>query len=471
MKDKKFKWIEIELIYVMGISILFGCLFWVIDGLIEFLYFRDNLHYLIAEGPQTYLESILLKISPHGLFVRFSFLAASIIGGLLVSLFIFKRKKAEKALRESEEQFRTIFNSIIDVYYRADLNGNLTMVSPSGAKALGYDSPDEMLGKNIAKEFYYRPEERKNLQVHLEKYGKMLNFQNVLKKKDGTLITTEANSRYVYDNKGKPIAVEGIFRDITARKNVEEQLRKAHHELEKRVLERTEELSKSYKLLEKEVLERKQAEEQIRASLGEKEVLLREIHHRVKNNFEIISSLLDLSSMPKENQEVQNLCKNAQARIHSMALIHTQLYQADRFDQVDMEKHIQELVDHLSEAYLENAKWITTMIEPSEIYLSLNQAIPCALVLNELIANAFKHAFQEQEKGTIYISINNSSNNTIQISVKDDGRGIPEGVDLSNATGLGLKLTRQLIVGQLKGEMRFNIDNGTEFQIEFKKVE
>ena len=111
------------------------------------------------------------------------------------------------------------------------------------------------------------------------------------------------------------------------------------------------------------------------------------------------------------------------------------------------------------------------MIEPSEVYLSLNQAIPCALVLNELITNAFKHAFQEQEKGTVYISINNSAGNTIQISVKDDGRGIPDGVDLSNATGLGLKLTKQLIVGQLKGEIRFNIDNGTEFQIEFKKVE
>ncbi|MFC1488519.1 histidine kinase dimerization/phosphoacceptor domain -containing protein [Thermodesulfobacteriota bacterium] len=446
-------------------------MFWIIDGLIEFLYFRDNLHYLIVEGPQTYLESILLKVSPHGLFVRYSFLVASIIGGLLVALFISKHKKAEKALQVSEEQFRTIFNTIIDVFYRADLNGNLIMISPSGVETLGYDSIDEMLGKNIAKEFYYHPEERETFQRHLEKNGKILNFQSTLKRKDGTLINTETNSRYVYDKKGKPIAVEGIFRNITQRKLAEDALQKAYSGLEKRVEERTKELSISYKLLEEEILERKQAEEQISASLGEKEALLREVHHRVKNNFEIISSLLDLSSMLKKSQEVQNLCKDAQARIHSMALIHTQLYQTDRFDRVGMERHIQELVDHLSQVYVENAKWITTMIEPSEICLSLNQAIPCALVLNELITNAFKHAFQEQEKGTVYISINNPADNTILISVKDDGRGIPDGVDFSNATGLGLTLAKQLIVGQLKGEIRVNIDNGTAFQIEFKKVE
>jgi len=154
-----------------------------------------------------------------------------------------------------------------------------------------------------------------------------------------------------------------------------------------------------------------------------------------------------------------------------MALIHSQLYENDRFDNIDMERHVHKLMNHLSQVYKGSGGRITTMIKPSEIYLSVNQAIPCALVLNELIANAFKHAFKEREEGTIHISINNPIGDTVQISVKDDGSGISEDVDLSNPTGLGLKLARHLVIGQLKGEIRFYIDNGTEFQIEFNKVE
>ena len=221
MNDQKFQWIRIEYIYVTGISILFGCLFWVIDGFIEFFYFRDNLHFLIVEGPQTYLESIILKVSPHGLFVRFSFIVASILGGSLVSLFISKRKKMEKALRDSEDRFRTIFTKIIDVYYRADLNGDLMMMSPSGVKLLGYNSINEMLRKNISKEFYNNPKDREEFQKLLEKNHEVLSFQGVLKRKDGTPIYVETNSHYVYDQTGKPIAVEGIFRGITKRKLTE----------------------------------------------------------------------------------------------------------------------------------------------------------------------------------------------------------------------------------------------------------
>jgi two-component system, sensor histidine kinase PdtaS len=468
MIRKLFYWTKSTYFYVITISILFGCLFWIIDGLIEFLYFRDNLHFLIVEGPQTYFESILLKVSPHGIFVRVSFLIASIFGGLLVSLFILKRKKAERDLRVSEEKFRTIFNTIIDVYYRSDINGNIQMVSPSGTKVLGYENISEILGKNIAKELYYNPKGREEFQRCLEKDGKVLNFQSTLKRKDGTLIVVETNSHYIYDKMGKPIAVEGIFRDITKRTLAEKELKKAYDNLEVKVEERTKELSYSYKLLEKEVDERKQAQKRLLSSISDKEVLLREVHHRVKNNFEIVSSLMDIGSMQTKNQETQKVLQDARNRIHSMALIHNQLYQNDHFDQIKMEKHAKQLVDHLSYIYSGIGKIIVPVIEPSDVYLSVNQAIPCALVLNELIANAYKHAFRAKDNGTVWISVKYSADNKVLIKVKDDGDGIPEGIDPNNANSLGFTIVRQLIVGQLKGDIRIKNENGTDICVEFK---
>jgi PAS domain S-box-containing protein len=218
----------------------------------------------------------------------------------------------------------------------------------------------------------------------------------------------------------------------------------------------------------RDITDRKQAEEQIKSSLKEKEILLREIHHRVKNNFEIISSLLDMSSMRTDSPETQNLLINARSRIHSMSLIHSQLYQSDRFDRIDMDRHIRELSHHLLCVY-GSGKKIDLILTPSKVYLSVNQAIPCALVLNELISNAFKHAFREKEQGTVRISISTPDPTRVLVQVKDDGAGIPEGTDIHRQNGLGLKMARYLVSGQLKGEMRVKNDGGAEISIEFKR--
>jgi len=155
-------------------------------------------------------------------------------------------KLVEEALRESEQKYRSIFENIIDVYYRADLEGNLTLVSPSGVKLLGYDSSEEMIGKNIATEFYLDPQEREYLRSEIMKHGEII-FQGTLKRKDGTLIVAETNSRLIHDETGKPIAIEGIFRDITKEK-------------------RAAELVRANKRLQQEIHERRQAEEALRES-------------------------------------------------------------------------------------------------------------------------------------------------------------------------------------------------------------
>jgi two-component sensor histidine kinase len=219
----------------------------------------------------------------------------------------------------------------------------------------------------------------------------------------------------------------------------------------------------------RDITERKIIEEQITTSLRDKEVLLSEIHHRVKNNFEIISSLLDLSSMGTESQEIQNFLLISKTRIHSMAMIHSQLYQSGRFDRIDMARHIGELTEHLLLLYRSEKK-VDLVIESSEVYLSLSQAIPCSLILNELITNSLKYAFVEKEHGKIQIYIHNSDDNTVLLRVKDNGGGICEEVGVKPAGSMGLELVKHIAVGQLNGEMRFNHNDGTDICIEFKRL-
>lgn len=218
-------------------------------------------------------------------------------------------------------------------------------------------------------------------------------------------------------------------------------------------------------------MERKQAMEQIKASLNEKEVLLKEIHHRVKNNLQIISSLLDMSRLQLHDKQAIELFTDASAKINTMGLIHLQLYKSERFDHIEMGNHIQEIFSHLSKVYAAE-KWISHTIEVSVVYLPLTQAIPCALVLTELISNTFKHAFKGRQQGTIKISMEKSARDSIVIKVRDDGIGFSEGVDIFKSDNLGLKLVKNLVQKQLKGKIQVkHKKKGTDFITKFKIME
>ena len=215
-------------------------------------------------------------------------------------------------------------------------------------------------------------------------------------------------------------------------------------------------------------LERNLAEEKLRSSVEEKEILLREVHHRVKNNLQVVSSLLDLSMLHSNDPQTQRSLENARSKVNTMALIHTYLYRDSRFDRINIAQCLSTLVEQLSCIYSSSGK-IDTLIQSADVLLSINQAIPCALVLNELISNAFKHAFKGRGTGTIEIFISNDGHGEISIELRDDGIGIPDGLELDSADSLGLTLVRNLVRHQLRGEVFMRSKVGTEFSIRFKQ--
>ena len=245
------------------------------------------------------------------------------------------------------------------------------------------------------------------------------------------------------------------------------ELQKSRDQLEQRVEERTAELKQVNRELNLEIEERQKTETRLRASIKEKDILVREVYHRVKNNLQIIASLLDMTKRRAQHPETVDMLSEAHAKLYTMSLIHTQLYQSDRVDQINMGRNLYDLVDHLEQLYGQTRN-VTADIDTESFYLSVTQAVPCALALNEIISNAFKYAYPARKKGKIEISQKLSKDYVVTIKVKDHGAGIPDSVDIEHTDTLGLKLVRNLIVKQLNGDLRILNRDGTEILIEFK---
>ncbi|MET0379953.1 MAG: PAS domain S-box protein [Spongiibacteraceae bacterium] len=214
-----------------------------------------------------------------------------------------------------------------------------------------------------------------------------------------------------------------------------------------------------------DISDRKQKAARIEAALQEKDILLGEIHHRVKNNLQIVYSLLDLQAARIDDPTLLGMLQDSQNRIRSMSLIHQTLYESKDFSRVDFASVLDALVPALMNSYSLNPENIAISIDAHEVLLPLNQAIPCGLIINELIANALKHAFPDQRSGKIHIALNLETQNSVVLTVSDDGIGMPP-LDIKNTHTLGLKLV-SLLTDQLSGEMATNYVNPTQFQLRF----
>lgn len=216
--------------------------------------------------------------------------------------------------------------------------------------------------------------------------------------------------------------------------------------------------------LQIEIVERQRAEEQIKTSLQEKEVLLKEIHHRVKNNLQIISSLLNLQSRVIANPEALTVFKESQNRVRSMALIHEKLYQSKDLAKIDFEAYARELTNYLFRAYHNGAAPVTLNVNVSNVFLNIETAVPCGLIVSELVSNALKYAFPDGRAGEINIDLYPSSNNIYTLIVADNGVGLPPAVDLRQVATLGFRIV-QTLTDQLGGTITLPNAGGATFII------
>jgi len=217
-----------------------------------------------------------------------------------------------------------------------------------------------------------------------------------------------------------------------------------------------------------DISSQKAAEEEIKASLNEKEVLLKEIHHRVKNNMQIISSLLRLQQGRIQDKKGLEIFQESQNQIRSMALIHEKLYQSKDFANIDFGIYIESFSRHLYVAYQIDTERIKLTIAAQKVLLDVNQAIPCGLILNELVSNSLKHAFPGNQKGEVKVTLSESPSKQITLSVSDNGIGIKPGVNFNNPDTLGIQLVRDLS-NQIQATLSLDRKSGAKVKIVFSR--
>jgi PAS domain S-box-containing protein len=342
------------------------------------------------------------------------------------------RKQAEEALRESEARTRAIVNTAVDGIITIDAQGVIDSFNPAAERLFGY-AAREAVGRNVKLLMpapyreehddyiarYLRTGEAKVIGVGREVVGQ---------RKDGTTFPMELAVSEMRLGGRRMFA--GIVRDIT---------------------------------------ERKRAEEQLQAALREKETLLREVHHRVKNNLQVIHSLLDMQSERIADPQILAMFKESQNRVKSMALIHQQLYQSKDFTSIDFASYLHNLAGDLLSLYAMNPDALTLEIQADQVLLDIHTAIPCGLIVNELVSNALKHAFPDGRGGEIRVRLRRHGRQ-VTLSVCDNGVGFPAGVDFRDTPSLGLQLVH-LLTDQLGGTVELRRGNGTSFVIRFAAEE
>ena len=257
-----------------------------------------------------------------------------------------------------------------------------------------------------------------------------------------------------------------IIRKVQA----EEALHKAYKELEAKVIQRTEDLTQTIARLDSEVTERIKVEERLKQSIKDKDILMKEIHHRVKNNMAVIQSLLSLQLRDVSDEKSRAYFKDAQNRVKSMSMIHERLSRSDELSRMDLSEFINSLANHLFHSSGLNPSKVNLDVNIPETTIDVETMMPCGLIINELVSNAFKYAFPDDRAGVVTIGLTVGKDNEITLSVKDDGVGIPDDLNIYESKSLGLQIVSAL-TNQIQGDLELIKGNGTEIRITFKEKE
>lgn len=360
-----------------------------------------------------------------------------------------EQKKAEERLQESEERYRNIVETANEGISIIDAEERITFVNKQVEDMFGYSS-EELIGRLM---WDFLSDESKAVIKHVfSKKGENINESLEIKfiRKNGYPLWTHTNSKSIFDKNGKFLGTLNLHTDITKRKEVEEALR-------------------NFEIARK-----------------------KEIHHRIKNNLQVISSLLDLQAEKFRNRKIINesevleAFRESQDRVKSMALIHEELYKGEELDKLNFSLYIKELADALFVTYkIGNADVSLNMDLEENILLDMDTAIPLGIIVNELVSNSLKYAFPDRENGEIQIKFHKNGENgsiiekskneeykstSFILTISDNGVGISEDLDIKELDSLGLQLVT-FLVDQLDGELELKKSNGTEFIIRFTVVE
>jgi PAS domain S-box-containing protein len=216
-----------------------------------------------------------------------------------------------------------------------------------------------------------------------------------------------------------------------------------------------------------DITERKRAAEQLQASLREKETLLKEVHHRVKNNLQVISSLLSLQARQMTDAQSSIMLQESQSRVHSISLVHEKLYQAGDLARIDFGEYLEALAMHLVGTWSAEVAHISVRVRAIGIQLPVDVAIPCGLIVNELVTNALRHAFPDGRKGSVEVSVSREADCRLLLVVQDDGLGLSDGFELRRPGSLGLELVATL-ARQIRAELEIVRGGGTAVRLKFE---
>ncbi len=335
------------------------------------------------------------------------------------------RKKAEEALIKSEERYRTLFECAGDAIFISNVSGSFVEVNQVACERLGY-TREELLKKGT-------------LDIDISK-------KEVILKKSKEIFEGEGSSSFetvhiTKNGEKKPVEIISIIIEYKGEPCI---------------------LSTA-----RDITQQKLAREKLMKSLKEKEVLLKEVHHRVKNNMQVISSILSLQAKTVKNPIIRGYMEESQDRIRTMALVHENLYKTKSFSDIDFSDYIKKLTNNIFRSYGVDRSKIMINFDIDKVYLTLDVGIPCGLIINELISNAIKYAFVDRDKGKITICLKKSGDKKLKLAVKDNGVGISKIIDFKNTATLGLQLVTTLS-DQIGGKIKLIRKEGTEFQILFK---
>lgn len=377
------------------------------------------------------IVEVLFKINHHSKLLELSITPVNLKDGRIIFVSgrdLTEQKRFENALREREEKYRLLVENQTDLIIKFGLDDRLLFVSPSYCEVFG-KKEEEILGENFTP--LVHEEDREETARALEKLHQpphTIYLEQRLMTKNGWRWLSWAHQG-ILDYEGNVIAFVGVGRDIT---------------------------------------KRKLAENRIIESLREKELLLREVHHRVKNNLQIISTLLSLQSAQIKEESVINLYRESQNRIRSIALIHENLYQSEDLASINFSVYVKNLITDLIDSYGGDSDLIKTVISIDNVTMGIETAIPCGLIINELVSNSLEHGFSMDKYGKIELNLHETGNRRFTLTIRDNGDPFPPDFDFKNTESLGLQLINSL-VNQLDAQIELDRDN-KEYKIVFNEL-